>query len=52
MINWVYRTWMQSAVTKLAMDIIRIFDYIGFEVHFVRFVYWSFIDSVEGNPKI
>jgi len=31
------------------MDVIKIFDFIGLEVHFVRFIYWAVFDSYGGS---
>lgn len=37
-----------SVVASGALWTIDLFDQLGLEIHFVRFAYWSLVDSVEG----
>lgn len=40
---------MASFVQSVAHEIILISDWIGFEVHFIRFLYWTMFDSTYDN---
>ena len=36
--NYIYRTFFKQWVTAFTLALIRLFDQVGFEIHFVRFV--------------
>lgn len=48
-VNYVYRIFFSSAVASSALAIIKIFDSMGLEIHFIRFAYWTLVDSIEGK---
>ena len=45
LVNYFYRTFMRGIVTNLVFSMIRIFDIVGFEIHFMRFLAWAVLDT-------
>lgn len=44
-LNYLYRVALASLVETVAHWIITVSDAIGFELHFIRFLYWTLIDQ-------
>ena len=48
-LNYFYQVFFNAMIASTALNMIGVFDKIGFEIHFVRFAYWALVDSVEGH---
>ena len=48
-VNLIYRILITSVLASSGMFVIRLFDGLGFEIHFMRFAYWTLIDSVNNT---
>jgi dimeric dUTPase (all-alpha-NTP-PPase superfamily) len=46
-INFIYRLLITSVVASSALWLIRLVDNLGIEIHFMRFAYWTLVDSVD-----
>jgi len=45
LLNLAYRLFMESSVKAVADWMITLCDSFGFEVHFMRFLYWALLDG-------
>ena len=45
LLNYSYRIFMAASVKHIANGLIQVTDSFGFEVHFVRFLYWALLDG-------